>query len=68
MAVLRRGDYADPAVVLERRESGTCRGCRHFVEQRVFDVSYMACKKDQSKHWRDDWKSKKCGQYDTGKG
>jgi hypothetical protein len=63
---VRRSDYRDPAIIVEEREARTCRGCRHFVEQRVFDVSYMACKKDQSKHWQDGWKSKRCAKYDTG--
>ncbi len=66
MPVLRQSDYRDPALIVESRESKTCRGCRHFVEQRVFDVSYMACKRDRTKHWRDDWQSRKCAQYDTG--
>ena len=64
---LPRGDYRDPAVIIEEKEKRTCRGCRYFVEQRIFNVSYMACKKDPSKHWADDWKSKRCPKYDNGK-
>lgn len=63
---MRRGDFRDPAIVLEERESRTCRGCVHFIEQRLFDVSYMACKRDRTKHWQDDWLSKRCKHYDTG--
>lgn len=62
---MRRGDYRDPAIVLEEREARTCRGCVHFVEQRLFDVSYMACKMHREKHWQDDWASKRCSKYEV---
>jgi hypothetical protein len=65
---LPMGDYRDPAIVVQGRESQTCKGCRFFVQQRVFDVTYMACKQDKTKHWIDDWKSKRCPKYDNGSG
>lgn len=62
---MRRGDYRDPLAILEAREQSTCRGCRHFIVQRVFDVVYVACKRDRTKHWQDDWDSRRCANYDS---
>lgn len=65
MSDLRRIDFRDPAKVLESREEGSCRGCLWLVRAEIFDIEYVACRKDQSKHWQSDWKSRRCGKYET---
>lgn len=63
MTELRRGDYRDPAIVLEEREARTCAGCQSLVMQEWLGVRKWVCRTGRQKGSKDIQEMRRCRSY-----
>jgi hypothetical protein len=66
MTDLRRGDFRDPAVIVEERQSRTCAGCIYLRTDKLFNTAAVACRKRKRKAELCIEKMKRCELYDDG--
>ena len=68
MSDLRRGDFRDPAIVLEEKQNRTCAGCAFLKTDKLFNTTAVACTKRRRKAELSIEKMKRCDGYTDGSG
>lgn len=68
MTELRRGDYRDPAIILEEREARTCAGCHSLNVQEWLGVRKFVCRRGKQKGSTEISEMRRCRAYaETGR-
>lgn len=63
---MRRGDFRDPAIVLEERQAGTCLGCAQLVRSRWGGTTKFICNKAVQKAALSVYDMRRCRKYEEG--
>lgn len=63
---VRRGDFRDPAIVLEERQSGTCLGCAELIRSRWGGTTKFICNKAFQKAALSIYEMRRCRKYNEG--
>lgn len=61
---MRRFEYMDPRIVLERRQEQTCLGCSQLIRSRWGGTTKYLCNKAVQKASTDAYEMKRCKKYD----
>jgi hypothetical protein len=56
-------DADDPAIVLERKQNGTCLGCQSLTEQRYMGTRKFVCCRGKQKASTDIQEMRRCRSY-----
>ncbi|MGU7784898.1 hypothetical protein [Burkholderia sp. PU8-34] len=61
---MRRGDFRDPAIVLEAKQARTCLGCRELERRRWMGATKFICLLGVQKAALDVYEMRRCKKYD----
>ncbi len=62
---MRRFEFLDPAIVLERKQDGTCLGCNLLVLSRWGGTKKYVCSKGNQKASLDWVEMRRCNKYEA---
>lgn len=63
MNELRRGDFRDPAIILEEREARTCASCQSLTMQEWLGVRKWVCRLGRQKSSSEIQEMRRCKAY-----